>query len=206
MSDTPTPDDQPEALPNTAKGSPFEGLFDDLEDIDGEETIEDIRAERDKLAGDVQTFSRMLNEVQRDNMELVRKNQEAQNALGRAEAKLKEFQNAGIEKFVAELLPVIDTLELGLKAMQKDRGTDTKFDKMAQGVEKTLAQLTTVFNKFGIREINPMGQDFNMREHDVITTRDVEGVDPETVVEVVKKGYKTDTRLIRPASVIVTPS
>jgi molecular chaperone GrpE len=104
------------------------------------------------------------------------------------------------------VLPVVDTLELGLNSIPKAaRESDPKFAKLAEGVEKTLGQLTAVFNKFGIREINPINQAFDENKHEAITMIDRPDVEPETVVQVAQKGYEIEGRVIRPAKVIVTP-
>ncbi|MDP2204933.1 MAG: nucleotide exchange factor GrpE [Alphaproteobacteria bacterium] len=185
-----------------------EELFGDiLDDEDAPaDTIESLRAERDELQQKFIQVSGRIGTLQQDSMTARNKLEEAQKALTRAEAKFEQDKKFAVEKFVKEVLPVIDTLELGLSAIpQKDRDSDPKFAKLAEGVEKTINQLTQVFNKFGIKSINPMGEEFDPSKHEALAVQPKDGVDPETVIQVAQKGYEIEGRLIRPAKVIITP-
>lgn len=204
MADEKKPD--PEMSPEDAEHQrKMAALFDDIEDEDGEviETVEGLRKERDDLLA---TVSRLSAGFATERQNLQRRAQEAGDSLKRTEAKAEQDKKYAIEKFIKELLPVVDTMELGLNAIKKQSsGEDPKYDKLAEGIEKTLGQLTTVFNKFGVKEINPLNQEFDPNEHDAITTQEKDGVEPETVIHVAQKGYKIEDRIIRPAKVIVTP-
>ena len=186
-----------------------EELFGDILDEDGaapQETIESLRAERDQLQLQFVQVSSRVGALQQDSLAARNKLEEAQKSLQRAEAKFEQDKKFAIEKFVKDVLPVIDTLELGLNAIpQKDRESDPKFSKLAEGVEKTINQLTSVFNKYGIKSINPMGEEFDASKHEALATQPKDGVEPETVIAVAQKGYEIEGRLIRPAKVIITP-
>lgn len=180
-------------------------LFGDIED-ESEDTVESLRAEKAALLQQVATLTQTVSRSQADNLTLSRSATEAKASLARAEAKFEQDKKFAVEKFVKEVLPVVDTLELGLNSIPKAaRESDPKFAKLAEGVEKTLGQLTAVFNKFGIREINPINQAFDENKHEAITMIDRPDVEPETVVQVAQKGYEIEGRVIRPAKVIVTP-
>lgn len=114
----------------------------------------------------------------------------------------KEF---AIEKFVKEFLPVLDTLELGINSIpQEQRASDPKLDKVITGFEKVLSgQLTAVFNKFGIKEINPKDEAFYPNKHEALSTANDPDVDSDIVVKVAQKGYELNGRIIRPAKVVV---
>lgn len=213
--DTATPAGTPEAASpesdadEEARRRRREELFGDILDEEGEmpvETIESLRAERDDLQQKFMRLSGRVGDLQQDSLTVRNKLEEAQKSLTRAEAKFEQDKKFAIEKFVKDVLPVIDTLELGLNAIpQKDRDSDPKFAKLAEGVEKTISQLTAVFNKYGIKQINPIGQEFDESKHEAIAVAPKEGVEPETVIQVTQKGYEIEGRLIRPAKVVVTP-
>lgn len=180
-----------------------EELFGDIEE---EETPEEILAERDRLRQQVIEMAGQQLRARGDNAELLRKVEDMDKCLKRAEAKFEDDKKFALQTFIKEVLPVIDTLELALKALPPaQRAADPKFDKIAVGVEKTLSQLTSVFNKFGVREINPLNESFDHTKHQVITTEENDELDPETVVKVAQKGYEIEGRVIRPAKVIITP-
>jgi len=199
---TPAPEADPEAEEHARK---MAELFGDLDD-DAEETIDDIRAERDALRQKLADATQRLARSQQDNLTLHNKAEEVKKLLTRTEEKFENDKKFAIEKFVKEVLPVIDTLELGLQAIPaKDRKEDPKFDKLAEGVEKTLSQLAGVFNKFGIKQINPLNEAFDENKHEALAVQPKADTAPETVVHVAQKGYEIEGRLIRPAKVIVTP-
>ena len=115
----------------------------------------------------------------------------------------RDIENAhkfGLERFMNELLPAIDSVELGLKAADD---SDADVAKLREGLTLTLKLFTTAGEKFGLLEVNPEGQNFDPDFHQAMSIQAVEGVEPGTVVLVVQKGYLLNGRLLRPAMVIV---
>lgn len=124
---------------------------------------------------------------------------ELENLRRRMEREIHNAHKYAIEKFAKDLLAVADSLELGLKAAVE---TDD-LDKIREGIELTLKQLLTVFERFNIRAIDPLGEKFNPEFHQAMATEEVKGVEPECVVRVLQKGYALNDRLLRPALVVV---
>ncbi len=106
----------------------------------------------------------------------------------------------GNERLVTELLPVLDSMELGLAATAED-GVDIV--KVREGIELTLKMLVTAVGKLGVEEVNPLGEKFNPELHQAMTMQEAKGVEPGSVVTVFQKGYLLNGRLVRPALVIV---
>ena len=129
----------------------------------------------------------------------VRLQAEIDNLRKRSERDLAGAHKYALERFATELLPVRDSLEMGLAAFDTENS-----DKHKQGVELTLQMLTTAMEKFDIREVDPQHESFNPEFHQAISTQEREDVVPNTVVTVVQKGYLLNDRLIRPAMVIVS--
>jgi molecular chaperone GrpE len=160
------------------------------------------------LLADFTAVSAKLEKAQADNLalqkQLATQKEESTTSLNRIQKQTETDKVFALGGFVKAILPVIDTLERGLAAIpQTTRVEDPKFGKFAEGVEKTLVQLTSVFNKFGIEVINPMGEDFNPEKHAAINTTEEGDAEPDTVVDVAQKGYELGGRLIRAASVVV---
>jgi len=132
--------------------------------------------------------------------QLLRAQAELENARRRHEREMEKVQRYALERFVAELLPVKDSLELGLASALESSGAD---EKLREGVELTLKMLATVLEKFGVRELNPEGERFDPELHEAMATQEVAGVEPNTVLTVYQKGYQLHDRLIRPALVVV---
>lgn len=127
---------------------------------------------------------------------------ELENSRRRAQADVEKAHKYGLEKFAQELLPVKDSLELGLAAAE---GSDHEVaDKLREGTELTLKLLTAVLEKHGVKEVNPQGEPFNPELHQAMTMQPSEEYPPNTVTAVMQKGYTLNDRLIRPAMVMVS--
>jgi len=118
----------------------------------------------------------------------------------RAARDLENARKFGLERFMTELLPVKDSVELGLNAA--DDGAADPI-KLREGLELTLKLFNTASEKFGLQEVNPEGQHFDPEYHQAMSIQEGSGVEPGTVLTVVQKGYLLNDRLLRPAMVIV---
>jgi molecular chaperone GrpE len=123
-----------------------------------------------------------------------------ENLRKRNERDLANAHKFALEKFANELLPVKDSLEMGLLAAEGS----ADITKLKEGGELTLKLLSSAFEKFKIIEINPVEDKFNPDYHEAMSIQERDDVAPNTVVTVVQKGYLLNDRLIRPAMVIVS--
>lgn len=121
---------------------------------------------------------------------------EADNVRKRAQADVTNAHKFAVESFASELLAVKDSLEAALAV------ESVTAESMKSGVELTLKQLKAVFDKFNLAEINPAGEKFDPHQHQAITMVEAEA-EPNTVVQVMQKGYRLHERVIRPAMVTV---
>lgn len=119
----------------------------------------------------------------------------------RGERDLANAHKYGLERFAAELLPVKDSLEMGLAAFDTD---NAEIEKLKEGVELTLQMLGNALERFEIKEVNPQDEPFNPDFHQAMSMQPRDDVEPNTVITVVQKGYQLHDRLIRPAMVIVS--
>ena len=114
----------------------------------------------------------------------------------------RDIENAhkyALDKFVNELIPVVDSLELGLSAaMESENGKD-----LLEGMELTLKMMTAALEKFGVKQIFPEGEKFNPELHEAVSMQPVEGKESGTVISVMQKGYELNGRLVRAAMVMV---
>lgn len=121
---------------------------------------------------------------------------DADNIRKRAQGEIASAYKFAVEGFASELLAVKDSLEAALAA------ENASVESMGSGVELTLKQLAGVFERFNLAEINPVGQKFDPHRHQAISTMESDA-EPNTVVQVLQKGYLLHDRVIRPALVIV---
>src|SRR5262245_33778295 len=121
---------------------------------------------------------------------------EADNIRKRAQAEIASAHKFALENFAAELLPVKDSLEAALAA------ENATTESMKSGVQLTLRQLLSAFERFNIAEVNPLGQKFDPHRHQAISTQESDA-EPNTVLQVLQKGYLLNERVVRPALVVV---
>ena len=121
---------------------------------------------------------------------------ETDNIRKRAQADVAAAHKYAVENFATELLAVKDSLEAALAT--ENAGTEN----FKSGVELTLKQLKSAFDKFHLAEENPVAQKFDPHRHQAISMVESEA-DANTVVSVLQKGYKLNDRVIRPALVTV---
>jgi len=121
---------------------------------------------------------------------------EGENIRRRAQEDISKAQKFAVERFSGELLAVMDSLQAGL-AVQTDN-----VESFKSGMEMTQKQLASVFEKFQIKEINPVGEKLDPHKHQAIGMVESEQ-EPNTVVSVLQKGYTLHERVLRPALVMV---
>ena len=125
---------------------------------------------------------------------------EMDNLRKRTQRDLESAHKFALENFAKALLPVLDSLVLGLQAAT---GDSPEVQKFREGSELTLKQFEAVFNKFNIEAIDPLGQPFNAEQHQAMMMQEIEGAAPNTVINVFQNGYMLNGRLLRPAMVVV---
>jgi len=114
---------------------------------------------------------------------------------------VRDVENArkyGIERFAAEILAVIDSLEMGLQAAPM-----ASMESLLEGQAATYKLLLGAVEKSGLEVIDPEGEPFDPQLHEAITMQPSETAEPGSVLTVVQKGYQLNKRLLRPARVVV---
>jgi molecular chaperone GrpE len=152
---------------------------------------------------DVEFLQRQLEKLQEQSKvsldKVVRAQAEMENLRKRAARDVENAHKYALEKFTNELLPIMDSLELGLSASVKAKN----LDDLCKGMELTLEMFNTVMEKFGITMIEPKGEKFNPELHDAVSMQETDDSNSGIIIEVMQKGYTLNGRLIRPAMVVV---
>jgi molecular chaperone GrpE len=132
--------------------------------------------------------------------ESLRNQAEMQNILRRSERDVQNAHKYALDKFVAELLPVVDNLERALQSIDQNK-EDLK--SLAEGVVLTLKSFQDVLARYKVLPIDPKGEVFDPELHQAMSILEMPGSIPNTVVDVFQKGYTLNDRLVRPAMVVV---
>lgn len=130
---------------------------------------------------------------------MLRTQADTENTLSRMQRDMHNTRQYALEKFISELLPIIDNLERAL--MLKEEGAEDH--SVLEGVKLTLKMFSSTLEKFGVQQIHPLAEAFNPDLHQAVSTQPDETVEPGTVLSVLQKGYLLNQRLIRPALVVV---
>ena len=133
--------------------------------------------------------------------QLLRVKAEQENLRRRHEREVQNAHKYALERFAQELLPVIDSLELGAEAAAGEGAT---MEKVREGTELTLKMLLSTIEKFGIQAVHPEGEPFNPEYHQAMSMLESPEHAVNTVMNVMQKGYTLNERLIRPAMVVVS--
>lgn len=145
-------------------------------------------------------LAKALEEVALYKEAALRAQADAQNVRRRAEMDVEKAHKFGLEKFAKAVLNVADNLERAL-ASAPETGES---DPVREGVELTLKDLLETLARFEVKAVDPHGEPFNPELHQAMTMVPNPAMEPNTVMDVVQKGYTLHGRLLRPAMVVVS--
>lgn len=133
---------------------------------------------------------------------VLRAQAEVQNMRRRCDADVEKAHKFALEKFSNELLPVLDNLERALGAVPDAQKEQVK--ALYEGVELTMKGFLESLAKFNIKPVNPHGEPFDPQFHQAIAQVPNPSVAPNTVIDVMQKGYTLHGRVLRAAMVVVS--
>ncbi|MCK5666126.1 MAG: nucleotide exchange factor GrpE [Thiotrichaceae bacterium] len=174
----------------TTENEQLEEAVDNLATLEAEELIAQIRAVQAKAD---------------ENWDVaLRTKAEMENVRRRTDKEVANARKFGVEKMVNEILPVKDSMELGLNAAIELDIEDESVHKVREGMELTLKMMNDALKKIGVTEISAQeGEAYSGDFHQAMSMQEVPGKESNTIIAVVQKGYMLNERLIRPAMVMV---
>jgi molecular chaperone GrpE len=125
---------------------------------------------------------------------------EIENNRKRAERDVENAHKYALKNFIENLLPIIDSMEMGQTAAEADNAT---LESIREGSALTMNMFVQVLEKNGLEQIDPMGEKFDPEKHQAISMIEAEGAESNSVIEVMQKGFSLNERLVRPAMVVV---
>ncbi|AOM02567.1 nucleotide exchange factor GrpE [Cobetia marina] len=186
-----------EPQPETPEGEVIEDIL-DATDVAAESEGELIdNPEAEMLAAQVEELEQAVKEAKD---QALRSAAEAQNARRRAEQDAEKARKFALEKFVKEMLPVVDSLEKALESMSDDEAAKAH----VEGIEMTLKMQLDALNKSGVEQLDPHGEPFDPEYHQAVAMVPSPDAEPNSVIDVMQKGYTLNGRLVRPAMVAVS--
>jgi len=192
--------------PTETKSDALEGVLEELNDA-----VEAVKGDVETSGDEGESLTLLLEDARAKADEhwnqLLLAKAETENVRRRARQDTENAHKFALEKFALELLPVKDSLEMGLASAtssNSDADSDETVSHLKEGTELTLKMLTSALEKFGIEALNPVGDTFDPALHQAMTMIESAEHKPNTVMTVMQKGYQLNERLIRPAMVVVS--
>ena len=137
-------------------------------------------------------------EINELNDKLLRSRAELENFKKRHETEIEKALKFGVESLLVELVSVIDNLERAISSFSKDSNQED-----IEGVDLTLKSFESTLEKFNMRPINPLNENFNPEQHEAVGTVKQQDSEENSVIEVLQRGWQLHNRTVRPARVIV---
>ncbi len=157
-----------------------------------------VETSGDDLVARLQALEEQLAEARDQSLRAVA---ELQNVRRRAEQDVEKAHKFALEKFAADLLVVVDSLERGLELSDP---ADEALRPMREGMELTLKALLDTLRRYQVEQLDPHGEPFNPEHHQAMALEPSASVEPNSVLKVFQKGYLLNGRLLRPAMVVVS--
>jgi len=171
----------------------------DVQDNEAEEVVENTSEEvSDEVS--IESLQAQLEESQAKANEnwdkALRIQAEMDNLRKRSEKQVEDAHKYAVKKFVEELLPVADSLEMGY-------AVDGEVEQIREGIGLTMNVLKSAMEKFSVVAVDPLGEKFNPEFHQAMAMQPSEEYENDHVSAVMQKGYTLNGRLVRPAMVMV---
>ncbi|MGD2172307.1 MAG: nucleotide exchange factor GrpE [Gammaproteobacteria bacterium] len=175
------------------------------EEVELEDVIpEPAEDSRDAATEDEEPIERQLEKAQQTIKDywdqIMRLRAEIENNRKRAERDIENAHKYATRSLLENLLPIVDSMEMGQAAAEAENAT---LESIREGSSLTMNMFVQVLEKHGLEQINPLGEKFDPEKHQAISMTESADAEPNTVVEVMQKGFLLNDRLVRPAMVVV---
>ena len=169
--------------------------------VEAASTVPEVEESTEELSIEEQ-LEKALEEATKFRDVALRAEAEMQNVRRRAERDVEHAYKFGLEKFIQNILPVVDGIEKAVEATEQ-AVVDEK-DPVVEGFKLCQKLMLDVLEKQNVEVVDPIGAPFDPNEHEAMSMVENPDMEPNSVFAVVQKGYKLNSRLVRPAMVMVS--
>ena len=166
--------------------------------------VEEINEANADIDGAVESIEQQLEKTQEtvkdywdQNMRL---KAEMENYRKRAARDVENAHKFALKNFSEALLPILDSMEMGQQAAEAENAS---LESIVEGTKLTTTMFVQVLEKYGLKQLNPIGEKFDPEQHQAISMIDDDNVESNHIISVMQKGFSLNERLVRPAMVIV---
>ena len=153
---------------------------------ESEMTMDDLREELEKVQAKSDEYADTI----------LRMRAESENQRRRSDKQVEDAHKYAVKKFIEELLPVADSMEMGMAA-------EGNIEQIREGIGLTMKVFENAMEKFSVEAVNPLGEKFNPDLHQAMAMQPSEEYEDGHVSAVMQKGYTLSGRIVRPAMVMV---
>lgn len=168
-------------------------------EINKEESIDSERESSEELESEEDSPS-LEEEIESLKDQILRAKAEVQNVRRVAEQEVRKARLYGIESLAKNFLSVGDNLERAVESLSDE----SKPEDLEEGLKLILKSYEDALETGGVTSIDPKGEPFNPEQHEALSVIENEDLEPNTIIEVIQRGFMIQDRVLRPAKVIVT--
>ena len=167
--------------------------------INKDESIDSEKENTEELESEEESPS-LEEEIESLKDQVLRAKAEVQNVRRVAEQEVRKARLYGVESLAKNFLSVGDNLERAIESLNED----SKPEDLEEGLRLILKSYEDALETGGIISIDPKGEPFNPEQHEALTVIENEDLEPNSIIEVIQRGFMIQDRVLRPAKVIVT--
>tara|TARA_B100000676_G_scaffold106825_1_gene106862 strand:- start:433 stop:969 length:537 start_codon:yes stop_codon:yes gene_type:complete len=167
--------------------------------INKDESIDSEKENPEELESEEESPS-LEEEIESLKDQVLRAKAEVQNVRRVAEQEVRKARLYGVESLAKNFLSVGDNLERAIESLNED----SKPEDLEEGLRLILKSYEDTLETGGIISIDPKGEPFNPEQHEALSVIENEDLEPNTIIEVIQRGFMIQDRVLRPAKVIVT--
>ena len=167
--------------------------------INKDESIDSEKENPEELESEEESPS-LEEEIESLKDQVLRAKAEVQNVRRVAEQEVRKARLYGVESLAKNFLSVGDNLERAIESLNED----SKLEDLEEGLRLILKSYEDALETGGIISIDPKGEPFNPEQHEALSVIENEDLEPNSIIEVIQRGFMIQDRVLRPAKVIVT--
>ncbi len=167
--------------------------------INKDESIDSEKENPEELESEEESPS-LEEEIESLKDQVLRAKAEVQNVRRVAEQEVRKARLYGVESLAKNFLSVGDNLERAIESLNED----SKPEDLEEGLRLILKSYEDALETGGIISIDPKGELFNPEQHEALSVIENEDLEPNSIIEVIQRGFMIQDRVLRPAKVIVT--
>lgn len=173
----------------------------EAEEINEEQTDVDANADVDAEQQSIEQQLEKTRATVKDYWDqIMRLKAEMENNRKRAQRDIENAHKYALKNFSEALLPVVDSMEMAQQAAEAENAS---LESISEGNKLTMTMFMQILEKYGLKQLNPVGEKFDPEQHQAISMVEDDNVEADHIVSVMQKGFLLNERLVRPAMVVV---